>query len=191
MNDTPKPVYAHSVRLDPRAPATAMSVPVNPNPMRAWLIIPQDSLTQTLEPLCAQRHLPRHQFLAAMEATLIGASTPFPGEVPFVALRMTATPDGCPHALGLNDSLDWTVAETVAETLHLAALDEIPPSVIQESLSRNLPALINALKLSARTLVEDTVREAVIETLLTSRPTPGPLEMDAELAEAGNKETQP
>lgn len=171
MNDPQMPAYAHTVRLVSLPPQDPKSAPVNPQPLNAWLIIPRHSLTQTLEPLCAQRHLPKGKFLAALEATLVKAGTPIPYEVPFIALRMAATQDGRPHALGLSESLDWTVTETVAEAMHTAALDEVPDYVIQHACHWSLPTLIETLKLSARVMMEDAAREATIEAGLSPRPT--------------------
>lgn len=163
--------FAPTARLVIPAPADPKSPAHNPN-HNPWLILRRDHVLKLVERVYAQRNLPKHEMRSALEETLNEMRAPFPESVPFVTLRMNTHQDGLPHAIGFHESLDWVAAETVASVMHTASLDDVPPEYIQGACAWALPTLIETIRLSVRTMLEDAALSVLEEAKLTPRPTP-------------------
>ncbi len=171
MNEpTDTTAFADTMRLVIIAPTDPKSPAPNPN-LNPWLILRRDHLPLAFERLHGERHPAHGEDRQAFEAVLTELGTPFPKPAPFIALRMNTAQDGLPHAIGLRESLDWVAAETVAESLHTASLDDVPPDVIQTACAWALPQIFETVKLSVRTMMEDAAVDAIRDAGLTPRPT--------------------
>lgn len=171
MNEpTDTTAFADTMRLVIMAPTDPTSPAPNPN-LNPWLILRRDHLPLAFDRLHGKLHPSHREARQAFEAVLTELGTPFPKPAPFIALRMNTAQDGLPHAIGLRESLDWVAAETVAEALHTASLDDVPPEVIHMSCAWALPQLFETVKLSVRTQMEDAAADAIRDAGLTPRPT--------------------
>ena len=172
MNEqTDTTAFAPAMRLVIIAPKDPQSPAPNPN-TNPWLILRRDHLPQAFDRLYEKRNLSLREARQAFEASLVALGTPFPEPVPFITLRMNTAQDGLPHAIGLRESLDWVAAETVAEALHTASLDEVPPEHIHAACAWALPQLQESIKHTVRTLLEDAAADAIRDAGLEPRPTP-------------------